>query len=177
MQFKIKDARLSFPNLFQTATFSGDDTGKYDATLILDKIQHKKLIEDIQAAFALLCKENLKCKALPPERYCLKDGDLTERPELEGKYSLRASTKKRPLVIGRDKTPLTEEDGIIYAGCYVNAIISLWTQNNDFGKRINANLDGIQFWRNGEPFGTAGVDVDEFDAFGPYDGPEDEAPF
>jgi len=62
-----------------------------------------------------------------------------------------------------------EDDGTIYAGCYVNAIISLWAQDNTYGKRINAQLEGVQFCNNGEPLGAGGIDVDEFDAFASED--------
>jgi hypothetical protein len=70
------------------------------------------------------------------------------------------------LVINRDKSPIAEGDNVVYAGCYVNGIVSLWAQNNQYGKRINAQLDGVQFVRDGEPFGDGAVSVDAFDAFG-----------
>jgi hypothetical protein len=175
MTIKLKNVRLSFPSLFSTSFYAGDDTGKYDATFILDKKEHAAAIKEIQAEAVTLCKETLKVKNLPPDRICLKDGDETEREELHGKMHIKASTKKRPLVIGKDKTPLTEEDEVIYAGCYVNAIISLWAQDNQYGKRINAQLDGVQFWKNGEPFGSSGIEANEFDAFG--DPPEEDIPF
>jgi hypothetical protein len=47
----------------------------------------------------------------------------------------------------------------------VNAIVTLWPQNNQYGKRINALLDGVQFNRDGDPFGDGAVSVSEFDAF------------
>ena len=31
-------------------------------------------------------------------------------------YSIKASTKKRPTLVNRDKTPIVEEDGIFYGG-------------------------------------------------------------
>ena len=58
-------------------------------------------------------------------------------------------------------TAVVEEDNIIYGGCYVNASISFWGQNNKWGKRVNANLYGIQFSKDGEPFGLGPVDVSE----------------
>jgi len=168
-RIKIQNARLSFPNLFQTASFGGEDTGKYDATFILDKKEHEKTVQEIQGVIKDLIKERFKGKALPEDRICLKDGDETERDEQQGKMVIKASTKKRPLVLDRDKTPLTEDGNQIYAGCYVNAFITLWAQNNAFGKRINASLDGVQFCAHGEPFGPPGIDADEFDAFGEPD--------
>jgi hypothetical protein len=170
-KIKIKNARLSFPSLFQHATFDGTSTDKYEATFILDKVEHADLIKQLQAQIDGHIKD-LK-KKLPADKICLKDGDELERPEFEGKMTIKASTKKRPLVIDRDKSPITEDDNKVYAGCYVNGIISLWAQNNAYGKRVNAQLDGVQFCQDGEPFGDGAVSVDEFDAFGDEDD-EDE---
>ena len=171
---KLPNVRLSFPNLFSTSVFGGDDTGKYDGTFLLDKKTHKAQIAEIQAGIAALTKEKFKGKALPDDRVCLKDGDETEREEQQGMMVIKASSKKRPMVINRDRTPLVEDDNVIYAGCYVNAIISLWSQDNQYGKRINASLEGVQFCAHGEPFGPPGIGVEEFEAFGKE---EDESPF
>ena len=167
-KIKIPSARLSFPSLFNPASFGGESTGKFEATFILDKKEHAEVIKQIEVIIAKLQKEELKTK-VAADKLCLKDGDEMDRPEYQGKMTIKASTKKRPLVIDREKTPITEDDNIVYAGCYVNAIISLWAQNNQYGKRINAQLDGVQFVRDGEPFGDGGVSVDEFDAFGDSD--------
>ena len=173
-QIFLKNVRLSFPSLFTTAVFGGEDTNKFDATFILDKTEHAPAIRQINEVFEELAKEKFKGKLPPEDKLCLKNGDNTDRPELQGKFTVKASTKKRPLVINKDKTPLVESDNVIYAGCYVNAIITLWAQDNAYGRRMNAQLDGIQYWRSGEPFGIAGVSSDEFDAFGPA--PEDDEP-
>lgn len=164
MKIKAQNVRLSFPSLFKTAKFGEQDTGKYEATFIFDKVEHADVLADIQSKIDAMIKSELKSK-IPADKICLKDGDLEGRPEYEGKMTLKASTKKRPLVIDRDKSPITEEDEKVYAGCYVNAIMSLWPQNNQYGKRINAQLDGIQFAADGEPFGSGGIDADEFDEF------------
>ena len=164
-KIKLGNVRLSFPSLFKMAVFGGESTGKFEATFVLDKEEHAETIEQLKKHIETLMKTELKGK-IAADKICLKDGDDLGRPEFEGKYTIKASTKKRPLVIDRDKTPLAEEDGRPYAGCYVNAIISLWAQNNNYGKRINAQLDGVQFHADGEPFGDGGIDADAFDAFG-----------
>lgn len=172
-KFKIPASRLSFPSLFSMAVFGGESTGKYEATFILDKEEHADVIKKMQAEIQRLMKDELKSK-VSGDKIALKDGDELDRDEYQGKMTIKASTKKRPLVINRDKSPLTEDDNVVYAGCYVNAIISLWAQNNSYGKRINAQLDGVQFVRDGEPFGSGGIDSDEFDDFDNATGFEDE---
>lgn len=164
MKIKIPSARLSFPSLFNMASFGGESTGKYEATFILDKKEHAKVIAEIEAVIGKLQKDELKGK-VASDKICLKDGDEMDRPEYAGKMTIKASTKKRPLVINRDKSAISEDDNIIYAGCYVNGIVTLWAQNNQYGKRINAQLDGVQFVRDGDPFGDGGISVDQFNAF------------
>lgn len=169
----MQNVRLSFPSLFQHSTFGGESTGKYDAQFILDKVEHKALIAQIiEAQQKVAADAKVKVSA---DKMALKDGDASGRPELEGKMTIKASTKKRPLVIDKDKSPLTEEDGVIYAGCYVNAIITLWCQNNSYGRRVNAQLDGVQFAKDGEPFGAGGIDANEFDSLDSYY--DDDVPF
>lgn len=165
MKVKMHNVRLSFPSLFNTEKFGGEDTGKFAATFLLDKTDHADLIKEIQSAMQSVADEKLKGKLPPADKLCLKDGDETDREEMAGKMTIKASGKKRPLVIDRDKTPLNEEDGKPYAGCYVNAIIDVWAQNNEYGKRVNAQLNGVQFFGDGEPFGAPGIDAEEFDDF------------
>lgn len=164
-KIKVQNVRLSFPSLFQQAVFGGESTGKYEATFILNKVEHKDVIEQIKAAMQTIQKDVIKSK-VASDKLCLKDGDESGRDEFAGCYTIKASTKKRPLIIDRDRSPITEDDNKVYAGCYVNAIFSLWGQANSYGKRVNAQLDGVQFAKDGEPFGDSGISVNEFDAFG-----------
>lgn len=161
----IKNARLSFPSLFQPEVYGGKSTGKFAATLILDKEEHKATIAAIKKAATDMMMAEFKAK-IPSNKVCLKDGDESGRPEYAGAFTLKAASEKRPTVIDRDKTPLVKDDGRPYPGCYVNAIISLWAQDNDYGRRINANILGVQFFKDGEPFGAGPIDVsDDFEEY------------
>ena len=163
MQIKLKNVRLSFPSLFRKAVFNGDET-KYEATFLINKSD--PIVKEIQSEINRLIKEDLKGSKLAEDRICFKDGDDIEYEGYKGCYSIKAANKKRPMVIDRDRTPLSEDDNRIYAGCYVNAIIELWVQNNAYGKRINANLHGVQFFSEGEPFGNSPIiGEDAFDSF------------
>ena len=165
-KIQLKNVRLSFPSIFNRATFDGVD-GKYEATFLISKddVKTKKALDD--AIAKLIASAKVK---VPADKICLKDGDFSEYDGYADNWSLKASTSKRPTLIDRDKTPLVEADGKPYAGCYVNAIIDLWLQNNKYGKRINANLYGIQFVGDGEAFGVGNVDVtDQFDNLGDLD--------
>lgn len=167
-KFKVKNARLSYPSLFQHGTYQGSSTGKYEATFILDKVEHADIIEKVQAEIAKLQK-TMKRKA---KNICLKDGDDDDKPEYAGKITLKAVTKRRPLVIDRDRTPLINGDYKPYSGCYVNAIIGgLWCSEK-YSPTIGANLDGVQFYADGVPFSAGGASAEDFDAFGDDDDDE-----
>jgi hypothetical protein len=164
-KIKLSNVRLSFPSLFRKAVFSGEET-KFEATFLLDKIAQADKIAEIDAAIKHLIKDGLKGAKLPADKICLRDGDDVEYAGYAGHMSIKASSSKRPMVLDRDRSPLAEDDNRLYAGCHVNAIIELWAQNNQWGKRINANLLGVQFFKDGEPF-SDGVtaSADDFDAF------------
>ena len=43
-------------------------------------------------------------------------------------------------------------------------MIDIWAQDNNFGKRVNASLGGVQFLRDGDAFAGGGVAApDDFD--------------
>jgi hypothetical protein len=153
MQFKLENVRLSFPSLFRKATFNGVET-KYEGTLLLDKVAHKKVIAEIDKSIKAMIADNLKGAKLGADKICMRDGDDVEYAGYAGMMSFKASNKKRPLVVNKDRTPVFEDDNVIYGGCYVNAVVELWAQSNEYGKRINANLLGVQFVRDGEPFAS-----------------------
>ena len=165
MKISLKNVRLSFPALFHKAVFDGNET-KYEATLLINKDTQSDQIDLIAKRTKELIKDNLKGTKLGSDKLCMKDGDEYEYTGYADHMSFKASNSKRPLVIDRDKSPLTEDDNRIYAGCYVNAVVELWAQNNAYGKRINAILLGIQFFKDGEPFadGETGS-ADDFEAF------------
>jgi len=169
-KFMLKDVRLSFPSLFKKATFEGKET-KFEATLLLDKKKHAKVIDKINADIKELIAKDLDGKKLKPGKTCFQDGDDVDYDGYAGCMSFKASNAKRPPVMDRDKEALVEDDGRPYSGCYVNAIVDYWVQNNQFGARINANLLGIQFVRDGDSFGAGGsvADSDDFDDLGDDD--------
>jgi co-chaperonin GroES (HSP10) len=161
-KIKLQNVRLSFASLFKKATFGGEET-KFEGTFLIDKDEQADTIAEINTAIAAMLKE--KKAKLSPDRICLKDGDEIDYDGYAGHMSIKASNAKRPIVIDRDKSPLVEDDGKPYSGCYVNAVLELWFQDNTWGKRVNANLLAVQFAKDGEPFGEGGasVSIDDFD--------------
>lgn len=172
----LKDVRLSFPSLFTTELYNGVDTGKYAASFLVDKNsdQGKKLAKAVQAV-----AEEKFGKPLPKKiEYCLKDGDEVEYDGYEGMWAIKANTKKRPVVIDRKKTPIAENDDVVYPGCYVNASIEVYAMDNQWGKRIGCQLNGVQFVRDGDAFGSGSTSaMGDFDELDDGMDDDDDSPF
>tara|TARA_R110000796_G_scaffold42758_4_gene105373 strand:- start:51 stop:566 length:516 start_codon:yes stop_codon:yes gene_type:complete len=160
-KIKLNNVRLSFPSIFNKSEFNGQ-VGKFEATFLMNKESQAKMITEVEAQIALIQKDN-KAK-VSPDKICLKDGEFVDYDGYAGCMSIKAGSNRRPTVLGRDKAPVIEEDNIVYAGCYVNAVVELWFQDNSYGKRVNCNLLGIQFAKDGDTFGAGDTDVsDDFD--------------
>jgi hypothetical protein len=165
---KLKNVRLSFAHLFRPQAFGdGEGEPKYNCNFLINPKSKdgKANLEAVEDAIEYVKKE--KWPKSPPKlnesKICLRDGNNTEYDGYEDMMYVSASNAKRPMVLDRDKTALTEEDGVIYSGCYVDAIIRVWAQDNKYGKRINASLEAVRFRKDGEAFGAAPPDPDEFD--------------
>ncbi len=162
MKVMLKNVRLSFPSLFNTEVYAGEDTGKYAATFLIPK-SDKNTVKAIESACEQALKDKYGDKIPKGFKMPLVDGDDKEYDGYEGCYSIKASTKKRPTLVNRDKTPILPEDGILYGGCYVNASIDIWIMDNQYGKKVLASLNAIQFVKDGEAFGNASNGADDFE--------------
>jgi hypothetical protein len=95
-------------------------------------------------------------------RLCVESGNNKTYDGYKDRVVIRSSNKNAPTVVDQGKNVLEKkgevEPKIPYAGSYVVGLITLWAQDNNFGKRINANLLGVQFVRDGVPFGPASAD-------------------
>jgi len=163
----IPFARLSFPDLFKKGVYKNKETN-YSGTFLFPKSDKKTYTAIINAIEEI--KKEAGVTKLKAEKICLKDGndDENDREEYKGMWVIKASNNKRPKVFNKAKEQVSEEQAeeeeILYAGCYVHAQIALWFQDNEFGKRINANLLVVKHVKDGEPFGGGNDgDVDAMD--------------
>lgn len=154
-EFNLKEVRISYPHLFEPFAYQGTGKAKYSAKFLLDKKLHAGLIKQVAEGIKALSAATFKDKKTPPaDKLCLKDGDLSGKDEEAGCWVLSASEDSRPVVVDRNRSPLVAEDDAIQPGFYVNGKIRLWAQDNQYGKRINANLLGVQLVKEGERLGS-----------------------
>lgn len=169
----LERVRLSFCHVFEKGSFEGKESSKFECSALFSKTDDQ-LKEKVRRLIvkALLNKYGTKDK-IPKQfksmvdadkfgssdKVFLRDGDDSDYDGYEGMWSVKAASKARPPLFSLDRTPiLSADDGMIYSGAYADMLISVWIQDNAFGKRINANLDGIRFRAHGEPLsGSGGV--------------------
>jgi hypothetical protein len=173
---KITNVRIAFcQNLFVPGTFAGQENGdkKYSSTFLLPKSDEQ--VKAINAVIMNVAVEKWAAKGAKilddlrkNGRVCMRDGDEKDQYDgFAGCMSINASNKLAPKVLDRDRGILSKDNGKPYAGCYVNASIDIWAQDNQWGKRINATLRGVQFLKDGDAFvGSGPVTDEEFDDLG-----------
>lgn len=170
MKIKLNNVRLAFPALFEAKSVNAGDKPAYSGAFIIPK-NHPR-IADLEKAIAATADEKWGAKG-PAMLKTLKAGDKTALHDgdsksqyagFEGNYFVSARNPVRPTCVDADKTPLVEADGRLYGGAFVNVVLELWGQDNAYGKRINATLLGVQFYRDGEAFSGGGsASQDDFD--------------
>jgi hypothetical protein len=179
----LRNVRLSYEHIFTPSKFDDTQEAKYSATFIIGK-DHPDL-PAVKRAFYEAGQEQFAAdfngKGWPKGYTCsLKDADVDtdgngelladKNAAYKGCYILEANSTRRPVAVNRNKAAVTEEDGIIYSGCYVNA--SLAAAGYTFGKvkkGVKAYLNGVQFVKDGERFGSDALS--DFDAL---DGEDDD---
>lgn len=170
MKVVLNNVRLAFPNLWTAKQVMGQGDAKFSATyLITPGSENEKRIE---AAIEAVAAEKWKTKSATvlksirnnPMRFCYRDGDTkSQYAGYAGNMFITASNKQRVPVVDTDRTPLAQEDGRLYAGCYVNAFIDIWADDR-YGDGVFATLGPIQFAKDGDAFAGGMVgSIEEFD--------------
>ena len=180
----ITNARLSFPRLPEPQKTVSPETGKerisYNCELILApndpcfaqfmaKVQEMAVARWKEHAVQVLTMVNadrkLRCYGNGAEKVNKK----TFQPYdgYAGCVYITAGRETPPQVIQADGKPIDPSNTMayqqltrgMYGGCYVNAAVKPWLQENKFGRGVRCDLVAIQFTRDGEPFGEGAVDA------------------
>lgn len=170
MNLRIQNVRFNYTNSLFTAQkaqgASPTAKEKFSVVALLPK-DHPQLAE-IKEAMTKAATDKWGAKApevlkqlAAGDRLCLHDGDAkSDKPGYAGNLFINASNELRPGVYGGGpdgRAPLVAADGKPYSGSYGNIIVEFWAQDNQFGKRINASLLGVQHVKDGERLSGGGV--------------------
>ena len=140
---------LAFPAVFEPDEYEGKK--RFSVQVLMRENGNSAGV--VRAAMKSLAEAgglNLD-KLMAGDKTCVKEGSDYEYDTHQGRLVIRAHNEKRPHVVDRDLSPLTPEDGKIYAGAVVRAKIQLWVQDNKYGQRINGSLMAVQFIEHEEP--------------------------
>ncbi len=157
----IHNVRLSYAELFvakQGRDAAGAPQGKavFSCAFILDKAKNAEDLKKLTAAAIFTKKEKWKDKAVNLTGRSIRDGSEKEATDGYGPnvMFISARNEKRPQIVDRNLAAITAEDPQApYSGCYVDARVRCWAQDNSYGKRINWSLEVVQFRKDGDPFG------------------------
>ena len=165
----LEDVRIAFAHgLFTASQVQGQGKPAFSASFLFPKthaaynILQKAMLEVAEAKWPGKGRETLQA-LIAGNRIAMRDG--ASKPEIAGypgNWFVSARSYVQPTVIDGKRNVLTAASGKPYSGCYVNARLNIWAQqHSQYGKRINAQLTGVQFVRDGEPLaggGAAGVE-------------------
>lgn len=174
MKLHLNNVRVSFAHgLYQATAMEAGQQEKFGADFILqpdsvvlrvnaDGTKTKTTLKDAELAVAteawkangakvLASLEASKKAIRDGSKRVNKAGDVYEG--YEGNTYVTAKSATRPLLVDQHRKPVTEEDGTIYSGCYVNAIVELYANTQPTKKGVFAGLKGVQFVKIGDAFG------------------------
>ncbi len=180
-KIKLNNVRLSFPSVWHKKIWENSkNKARYESTFILNKTTHAKEIEEIKKEIKFLLDVN-NITITSPLTHCLRYGDFVipgvePKPEFKDSFTLKTTSDERVPILNKNKTPITEDDGLIYGGCYVNAYVYLYPYNNSMGKGVSASFLGMQLVSKGEPFAEV-VTIDPEHAFDTIDDGQDDDDF
>lgn len=156
----LRNVRLSFPDLFIPKPGLDGGEPKYAAHFLFEKnsepymLTEKAIKEAAKEKFLEKAPQVLEALKNEPKKLCLRNGDIMlNQDSYAGLYFVSARSKNRPKVVDRSRRDVSAADGIVYAGCYVNAQIDIYAMKHEVGgHQVNASLLGVQFLRDGEAF-------------------------
>jgi len=172
----LTNVRLSFADLDKPGKPQKNDNGemvpgKYKANGLISKTtaegkanmaKLKRAAEDVKKK-----KWGDKIPKLKADRVCVRDGDEEDWEGYAGHYYVSANNPDKPVLITKQKDSkgkwIPAKPGQLYSGCYVNMLVRLWAQDHpDYGKRLNASVEAVQFSKHGTAFSGGGpIDADE----------------
>lgn len=176
----LSNARLSFPHLVEPHAPVAGGIKKYSADFILapndpgvqqfmqryGALAMEKWGDNANAVMQMIQSDRkLRCYGMGTDKIDKK----TFKPYsgYDGMFYISANKDQMPQMIQENGQPVEVGNTMayqalarkMYGGCYVNAAIKPWIQENSFGRGIRCDLVAIQFSKDGEAFGEGAADA------------------
>lgn len=165
-------ARLAFPALFaprpygpvQKGVTTPPDKLFYQASLLLPpETPLQPIAEAMRVAMMAKFNETLK---LTGDSQPVKKCDDMEKPPKgfeTGWRLIRTKSKQRPALVDQRRQPVTDE-GLFYAGCWVNAHINAYAWAYGGKRGVSFGLNAVQFAEHGDRIDNRPEITDVFEA-------------
>lgn len=167
----LKGARLAFCDSLYEAKYFGavpqvNEKKKFRVNLLLDPSskEHAATIAQIKSEAKKVATQEFPDGIPKSLELCYGNGNDLDKvyDGFADMFYIKVSNDARPLVGNRQGGVVTQGDPQApYAGCVVNAKITLWCQNSHGRKGVNGNLLTVQFVRAGDAFGRPALNPDE----------------
>lgn len=174
MIIRANNVRLSYFHGFEARDYKNNGKFKFSTNFFVEKASplhkliEKTMLASVEEKFPGKGAAKLKTFKASKNTICYREGD-DDDADAAGKMVLsagRLKSKGRPKIVDRNNSPLTEEDGKPYSGCWGNVVVDIWTQTGET-PGVRAELLAIQFVKEGEAFaGGVNLDTIDFDDLG-----------
>ncbi len=178
----LSNVRLSFPQLVEPRA-SGDDPNakkKYSADFIMaaDHPGFNQWMKQYSMLAAGKWNEHAQnvMNLIQTDRKLRSYGNGNEKIDkktfkpysgYENMVYISANNENPPQMIQADGNPVDSANTMayqaiarkLYGGCYVNAAVRPWLQDNKHGRGVRCELIALQFYEAGNPFGEGSVDA------------------
>jgi hypothetical protein len=181
MKLQISNTRVAFAHgLFKASAFEEGQTPKYGCDFILTP--SSKVYEVTKAADGSIKRTETTLKkaelAVADEAWKGKGKEMLENFEAskkavrdgnkrldksgevydgyENSWYVTAKSASRPPLYDAEGNTTTEEDGVIYSGCFVHVSLDLYANTKPKTRGVFAGLTGVRFARDGDAFGGGG---------------------
>ena len=178
---QLKHVRIAFiDDLFTPSQYEGQGDFRHSATFIVepgsanDKAIQAAISAEASTAWGKKAESFLEDMRTNKNKFSYiknkkdKSGEVYDG--FENMYALSSIRKAKdgaPLFLNNVKDPatgkaqrLTGSEGVIYAGCYVNAKVEMWAQSGTYSG-MRCGLLGVQYDAPGDSFGGASRPTDD----------------
>lgn len=158
----IKNARLSFVQLFEPKAIGENGVPRYSCVIMIDKEDQAAVAEvnaEIDRAIQKGIASNKLTAALsrsPNFRRPLRDGDAyydedpkPARASHKGYMFLNASNTDRPGVVDKRCSPILDKSEV-YSGCYGHVDVSFFAYRHQGNVGVGVSLNNVMKTRDGE---------------------------
>lgn len=175
----LKNVRLSFPKLFEKVKTNDTGVPKYSLACLMDpETKHGaaniQAVKDMQMRIAKsVWKDNAEkvLRAVDRDRRLLRNGEHATNQEgdvyagYEGMNYITASSTREFKILNRDKSIAGKNDQEkFYGGCYADVVLACYaiTDRDKGGNGLFASIEIVRWRADGEPFGAAPLEEDDY---------------